>query len=240
MAGLIDNVLENSISTGLKTNLQNAMSNVGVKVPSSTGLWQYPDIIRNNLVSKTVTGINILGKDIINIDSKVENNILTYNLSTIFDTYTVNRPNYAFENTKWGKNWSVQDVFNDLFNNILPAVRGVYAGDITITNINGEDTTEWKHELFNQTGIKTNLQPTSKYIRLYLTCQPEPLYIRFSSLIEDVTGGYNVKSSETVHFDINDIDNTITAHINIINDSQLTELGILNEVIENNEPKQSE
>ena len=51
-----------------KKNLDNAIANAGVKVPPAAGLWEYPEIIRKNLVSKTVTGINILGKDIINID----------------------------------------------------------------------------------------------------------------------------------------------------------------------------
>jgi hypothetical protein len=76
MAGLLDSVLENSMSAGLQTNLKNAITDAGVKVPSSTCLWQYPEVIRKNLVSKTVTGVNILGGDVINIDTKVENDIV--------------------------------------------------------------------------------------------------------------------------------------------------------------------
>jgi hypothetical protein len=90
----------------------------------------------------------------------------------------------------------------------------------------GNDLNEWHHSLFNQTGFKTGLEPTSRYIRLYLTCQAEPLFINIGNLVKDYTNGYNVKSSDTVEF-IVDIDNSeITAHINIINDNQLEELGI--------------
>lgn len=226
---LFDSILENSISTGIKSNLEDAITNAGVKVPKSAGLWEYPDIIRKNLVNKTVTGINILGKDVINIDISSDGNVVTYNLSTIFDSYGVPRPNYAGTNNKWGKEITVKDVFDDLFDNILPKVRGVHAGDMTVTNIAGEDTTEWKNTLFNQTGLKTGLEPTSRYIRLYLTCQAEPIFIHMGNMVKEVTNGYNVESSDTVLMEVNDSNNTISAHINIINQEQLKELGIVSE-----------
>ena len=235
MAGLIDNVLENSMSTGLQTNLKRSIENAGVKVPASTCLWQYPEIIRNSLVAKTVTGINILGGDVIKIETSSDGDVLTYNISTAFDTYGVPRPNYAWENTKWGKETTVKEVFDDLFSNVLPAVRGVYAGDMTITDLDGNDKKPWNHTLFNQTGEKTGLTPSSRYIRLYLTSQAEPIYVNIGNLIEEITNGYNVKSSDTVQFQVDDEHKTLYAHINVINDSQLKELGI--EYIEQ-EPEQ--
>lgn len=240
MAKLLDSVLENSMSVGLQTNLKNAIANAGVKIPSSTCLWQYPEVIRKNLISKTITGFNILGGDVINIDYKCNTNsegkdIIEYNISTIFDTNGVPRPNYAWENTKWGKEVSVKEVFDDVFTNILPAVRGVHAGDMTITDLQGNDTIEWENSLFNQKGFTTDLEPTSRYIRLYLTCQPEPIYINIGNLVEEITNGYNVKSSDTIRFEVNDMESTLTAHINIINKSQLTELGIIENKIENPE-----
>lgn len=225
---LFDNILDNSVNTGLKTNFQNAIVNAGVKIPASTGLWEYPEIIRKNLVNKTITGINILGHDVINIDTVSDGNILTYNLSTKYNTHGVDRPNYAKENSQWNKNFTVKDIFDDLFGNILPAVRGVYAGDMTISNMAGEDTQDWHNELFNQTGRKTGLEQSTRYIRLYLTCQAEPIYINIGSLIEEITNGYNVVSSDTVTFEIDDSNNVLKAHINVINDNQLQELGIIN------------
>lgn len=225
---LFDSILENSINTGVKTNLENAITNAGVKVPKNTGLWEYPEIIRKNLVNKTVTGINILGGDVINIDVSSDGDVVTYTLSTVFDSNGVVRPNYAIDNKKWGKTLTVDAVFNDLFSNILPQVRGVHAGDVTVTNISGEDTQEWNNTLFGQSGYKTGLEPTSRYIRLYLTCQAEPIYIFLGNLVKEVTNGYNVQSSDTVEMRVDDINTSITAHINIINDKQLEELGIIN------------
>lgn len=238
MAGLIDSVLENSMSTGLQSNLKQSIENAGVRVPSSTCLWQYPEIIRSKLVAKTVTGINILGGDIINIDTSSDGKVLTYNISTVFDTYGVPRPNYAWENTKWGKEITVKEAFDDLFNNILPAVKGVYAGDMTITDLDGKDTKQWKHELFNESGYKSGLTPTSRYIRLYLTSQAEPIYVNIGNLVEEITNGYNVKSSDTVQFEVDDENKTLYAHINVINKDQLKELGIEN--IEDNPSEEIE
>ena len=226
MSNIFDNILENSINIGLQKNFKNALEDAGVNVSESIGLWHYPDIIRQNLISKTVNGVNILGGDIINIQTTVKDDILTYNISTVFDSNGVIRPNYAPENSKWGENITVKDVFDDLFSNILPSVKGVYAGDMTITDLNGNDTKEWKHELFNQSGLKSGLEPTSRYIRLYLTCQQEPLYINIGNLIQDITNGYNVGNSDTVTFQVDDINNTLYAHINVITNNQLEELGI--------------
>lgn len=230
MAGkgsLFDGVLENSMNVGLQSNLKKSIENAGINVPADACLWQYPEIIRKNLVSKTVTGINIFGGDVINIDTSSDGDVITYNLSTNFDTHGASRPNYAKPNNKWGKEITVKDVFDDLFSNILPAVRGVHSGDMTITNLEGVDTQEWNHKLFGQTGVKTGLEPTTRYIRLYLTCQPEPIYVNIGNLVKEITNGYNVTSSDTVTFEVNDMNNTLSAHINVINDNQLAKLGII-------------
>ena len=229
---LFDSVLENSINTGLKKNIDSAIANAGVKVPANVGLWEYPEIIRKNLVSKTVTGINILAGDVINIDVSSDGDVVTYNMSTVFDTYGVPRPNYANTNYKWGKKLTVEEIFDDLFDNVFPAVRGVHSGDMTVTNIEGTDTQEWYHPLFKQSGVKTGLEQTSRYLRLYLTCQPEPLFINLGNMVKEVTNGYNVISSDTVSMEVDDSSNTIAAHINIINEEQLEELGIYNIDIE--------
>lgn len=221
---LFDHILENSINTGLKSNLDAAITNAGVKVPKNVGLWEYPDIIRKNLVSKTVTGINILGGDVINIDISSDGDIVTYNLSTAFDTLGVDRPEYATVNDKWGNKLTVEDVFNDLFSNILPKVKGVHAGDMTTTDLQGQDQTEWNNTYFNKKGVKSGLEPTSRYIRLYLTCQAEPIYIHMGNMITEVTNGYNIESSDTVIIHVDDINNSISAHVNIINDSQIKDL----------------
>lgn len=233
--GLMDSVLENSINQGLKNNLKNAMEGAGVKVSSNTGLWQYPEIIRKKMAVNTVNGINLIGDDCINISYTVDNDILTYEISTSLDTYELKRPNWVKDNSQWGKKLSVQNIFDDLFANILPSVRGVYAGDMTSTDYNGNDMTEWHNELFGVKGSKSGLKQSSRYLRLYLTSQHEPLYICVASNIEDITGGYNVGDSDTVSFVVDDGIGVLTAHINVISDEQLKSIGVIDEQV--NEPE---
>lgn len=222
MAGkLMDSVLENSINQGLKNNLKTAIENAGVKVSARTGLWQYPEIIRNKLAANTINGINIVGGDCINISHSVENDVIKYEITTSLDSYKLNRPVWAGVNGQWGKHLSVQTLFDDLFANILPKIRGVNAGDITITDYNGNDTNTWYNELFDISGQKYELKPNSRYLRLYLTSQHEPLYIYIGSQLEAITGGYNIKNSDTVTFDINDVEKTLTAHIDVISNEQI-------------------
>lgn len=217
----MDSVLENSINQGLKNNLKNAISSAGVKVNSETGLWQYPEIIRNKMAVNTVNGINLVGGDCIKISYTVENDTINYEIGTSIDSYKLNRPVWANENNKWDSFLTVQNIFDDLFSNILPNIRGVYAGDITSSDYEGNDTKEWKNELFGVSGWKTGLKQSARYLRLYLTSQHEPLYIHIGSYIEEITGGYNVTDSDTVSFKVDDTNGLLTAHINVITDEQL-------------------
>lgn len=223
---LMDSVLENSINQGLKNNLNNALSDTGVKVSSKVGLWQYPEIIRNKMAVNTINGINITGNDCIKISYTVDNDIMNYEISTVLDTYDLNRPDWAGYNGKWGKKLNIQNIFDDLFSNILPKIRGVYAGDVTSTTYEGDDTTDWNNEYFGVTGHKNGLKPSSQYLRLYLTSQHEPIYICMKSYIEDITGGYNVENSDTVDFIINDKTQKLSAHINVISNEQLKSIGV--------------
>lgn len=223
---LMDSVLENSINQGLKNNLKTAIENAGVRVTSTTGLWQYPEIIRNKMAINTINGINLAGNDCIKISYTVNNDIVNYEIATALDTYEFERPDWADTNRQWGKKLSVKDIFDDLFANILPSIRSVYAGDITSTDNTGTDMTEWKNEYFGVSGNKSGLKESAQYLRIYLTSQHEPLYICMKSYIEDITGGYNVESSDTVEFDINDNTQRLTAHINVISDEQLKSIGV--------------
>ena len=216
-------IVEQSMINGLKTNLKDAIEYAGAKVSKSECLWKYPEIIRDNLIAKSINNINLLGKDVINITKEHDNNNeIIYNISTIYDTNNIERPNYALPSDSWGDSISINTIFNDLFKNILPAVRGVYAGDMIVTSNDGIDN-EWYNNLFDKKGCKHDLQPNSKYLRLYLTCQAEPLYILINSTITDVTGSYNIKSSDTVNLII-DNTNTLSAHISCITTEQINDI----------------
>ena len=219
-------IIDNSMYTGLQNNFKDAIEDVGGVVPESACLWQYPEIIRKNLSAKTINHINIKGKDVINIYNSTENGEDIYNISTVYDTTTIDRPIYANPSDIWEKEMSVDQIFTELFNNILPEVRGVHAGDITTTDESGSDTKRWNNTLFGKSGYKDGLVANSKYLRLYLTSQYEPIYIYIddANSVSDLTKGYNVVNSDTVEFELDDVNKTMKAHISYISNEQISNL----------------
>jgi hypothetical protein len=57
-----------------------------------------------------------------------------------------------------------------------------------------------------------------------MTCQAEPVFINMGNVVKDLTGGYNIKNSDTVIYELNETDMTLSTHINVITDSQMNEL----------------
>ena len=218
-------ILDNSMKNGLQINLKDAIEDVGGTVPDSACLWEYPEIIRKQLSTKTVNKINLYGKDVINISKSSENGEDVYNISTIYDTSKVERPIYSnTESSIWKDEMNGDEVFDELFNNILPEVRGVHAGDMTVTDGSGTDTKRWVNTLFNKSGYKDGLIASSKYLRLYMTHQAEPLYIYIDSAVTDLTKGFNVVNSDTVEFELDNSNMTMKAHIAYITNEQITSL----------------
>jgi hypothetical protein len=213
-------IVENSMLNGLQNNLKNAIEYAGAYVSKKDCLWEYPEIIKNKLVAKTINNINVLGNDVISISQDTEDNNIVYNISTIYNTTEIELPNYVNPSNDWEDSMSIDKVFKELFTNILPAVKGIHAGDMTATDSEGNDIKPWTNTLFNKSGNKSGLNVSSKYLRLYLTSQAEPLYILINGIVTDTTIGYNVKNSDTVDLIIDET-NTLSAHISCITSEQI-------------------
>lgn len=222
---IMDNILETSMVNGIEKNLKSALADVGAPVSRDTCLWQIPDLIRKTLIANTISGINLRGKGGIKIVPKTEGDVTTYSISTSINSFKLNRPNYAKDNPYWGNDdIDVQVIFDDLFENILPNVKGVLSGDITVTDSFGNDTKHWKNPSTEEIGLKSGLESHSKYMRLYLTSQSEPIFILLGPIGEEFTGGYKLKSSDTVKINIDNKTNEITAHVDAISEELIKEL----------------
>lgn len=222
---IMDNILETSMVNGIEKNLKSALADVGAPVSRDTCLWQIPDLIRKSLIANTISGINLRGKGGIKIVPKTEGDITTYHISTSVNTFKLNRPEYAKDNPYWGNDdMDIQVIFDDLFENILPNVRGVLSGDMTVTDAKGNDTKHWINPSTEEMGLKGGLESHSKYMRLYLTSQSEPIFILLGPIGGELTGGYKMKSSDTVKIHIDNNTNEISAHVDIISEDLIKEL----------------
>ena len=55
MVNNFNSIIDDVMNTGLQINLKDAIEDVGIKVPSDVCIWEYPEIIRKNLIAKTVS-----------------------------------------------------------------------------------------------------------------------------------------------------------------------------------------
>ena len=67
-------IVENSMLTGLQNNLKDAIETAGVDVSADDCIWQYPKIIKDNLVAtdfvSPIMGVQIAGNDVELINRK--------------------------------------------------------------------------------------------------------------------------------------------------------------------------
>ena len=185
MSTLMDNITETTLVNGIEQKIKNAIVDVGGRINYNANLSDVPNIIRNTLVGNKVNGVILKGAGDVKISPTTHQDVVTYTISTDVDTFMMKRPYYASNNLKFGNMMSSQELFNDLFDNVLNNVKGVYDGDITKTDSSGNDINIWSNTYYECIGNKYGLVPNAKYLRLYLTSQPEPLYILIDTDIVD-------------------------------------------------------
>lgn len=81
-------IVEDSLINGLQMNLKNAIEKVGGDISNSDCLWQYPEIIKNNLITKNYSGTipntyDVIDSDTIDFNIDTEKNMLTANIECI-------------------------------------------------------------------------------------------------------------------------------------------------------------
>lgn len=80
-----------------------------------------------------------------------------------------------------------QEVFEKLFDDILPAMPSVLKGDIITSDKNGKDI--YQHPHYQETKTKSGLDPNNQYIRIFVNSQEEPVYISCEPLNTGGGGG---------------------------------------------------
>ena len=206
-------LVEHSIFNNFDEELRDAIIAAGGTVPEGTCPCDYPNIIKDQLTTaKNIVLEGGLGIKIVKDGDK-------YTISANTEATTTNdlRPPYNIDNDPdidtIPAGTSVQEVFNKLFENILPTLPSVLSGDIIKSSDNGTD--QYQNPNYPEAGIKSGLNPSEYYIRLFLASKQEPIYISCSALINN-TGGtqYTGKNTDTILMDINNKNNTISAELN--------------------------
>lgn len=206
-------LVEHSIFNNFDKELRDAIIAAGGTVPDGTCPCDYPSIIKDQLTTfKNIVLEEGLGIKIVKDGDK-------YTISSDTGATTINdiRPPYNIDNDPnidtIPAGTSVQEVFNKLFENILPTLPSVLSGDIIKASDSGTD--QYQNPNYPEVGIKSGLNPSEFYIRIFLASKQEPIYISCSALVNN-TGGvqYTGKDTDTILMDINNKNNTISAELN--------------------------
>lgn len=206
-------LVEHSIFNNFDEELRDAIIAAGGTVPEGTCPCDYPSIIKDQLTTtKNIVLEGGLGIKIVKDGDK-------YTISANTEATTTNdlRPPYNIDNDPdidtIPAGTSAQEVFNKLFENILPSLPSVLSGDIIKASDNGTD--QYQNPNYPETGIKSGLNPSEYYIRLFLASKQEPIYISCAALINNAGGSqYTSKDTDTILMDINNRNNTISAELN--------------------------
>lgn len=183
-------LVEHSIFNNFDEELRDAIIAAGGTVPEGTCPCDYPSIIKDQLTTtKNIVLEGGLGIKIVKDGDK-------YTISANTEATTTNdlRPPYNIDNDPdidtIPAGTSAQEVFNKLFENILPSLPSVLSGDIIKASDNGTD--QYQNPNYPETGIKSGLNPSEYYIRLFLASKQEPIYISCAALINNAGGEPNV------------------------------------------------
>lgn len=207
-------LVEHSIFNNFIEDLKEAIIESGGDASEASCPCDYINIIKDQLTSKD---------NILSLDAGSGINIIKdgnkYIISSTSEATTTGdlRPPYNLDNDPdidtIKKGTSIQEVFNKLFENILPSLPSVLSGDIIKASDNGTD--QYQNPNYPETGIKSGLNPSEYYIRLFLASKQEPIYISCSALINNAGGAqYTGKDTDTILMDINNKNNTISASLN--------------------------
>ena len=85
-----------------------------------------------------------------------------------------------------------QEVFEQLFDIVLPAMPSVLKGDIITSSERGKDM--YQHPRSQKTRVKSGLGSYKQYIRLFIASQEEPIYISLDPL--KVEGGGGISAND--------------------------------------------
>lgn len=184
MAGLTNHTLMN----GLEENLKSSIEFVGGSVPEDTCIWQYPEVIKDQLTANSAETGHIIAGNGIRIERTQEGYIIhtDVELTNKAENITIDHidaPSWAsgLGDNAWEEGTSLQKFLEDLFDNVLPKVPSVIKGDLIITDDNSKDP-------FAPSDLPDYidaLEANTVYLRLFLASQETPIYISLKEVMND-------------------------------------------------------
>ena len=181
MASLLEHVMLNNLSNEIK----NAIEDIGGDTTCISGPQDFPDHIRNNLNAgpiQVVEGQIAAGNGV-----ELDRNSIpgTTKISANSNAFTVDDLAREYYEGQIPSKTTIQNVFEIIFDKILPYYPSILQGDIIESDVNGKN--EFQHPLGSKFGtgygVVTELHPKEPYLRLFMNDRKIPLYISLQPII---------------------------------------------------------
>lgn len=195
-------LLEHAFINKFIDDIGDAITSVGGDVTDADKPCDYVKIIKDQLVSKgTITGPDIESGDGIVINKSEDKYIISSTAGALTIEELVKPYDTDFqpgiENIPAGT--SIQNVFKKLLGEIIPSLPSVIKGDITVSTNEGTDF--YSNPAFVNTDlqVKTGLNESEKYLRIFLATRLEPVYVSLKNLIQEYNLTCEVKNGEYIN-----------------------------------------
>ena len=175
---------EHTMLNGLEENLKEAIEYVGGTVPNDSNIWEYPEIIRQQVSAGKK--IEIIAGNGIKVEKDDLGNYIVSTSMPLSQTTeeitidTIDAPSYSGLES-WQEGTPLQKLLEDLFYKVLPKVPSVTKGDIITTDVDGKDP------FGDPNSYIDSLSPNTQYLRLFIASQIDPIYISLEQL--NISGG---------------------------------------------------
>ena len=177
-----------TVMNGLEENLKNSIEFVGGSVPEGTCIWEFPEVIKEQLVGNSVETGHIIAGNGIKVERTPEGYVISADIDSTNSAEDVlidhiDAPSWAkgLDENAWEEGTPLQKVLEDLFDNVLPNVPSVVKGDVIVTDENAKDP--FAPDI---TEYIDALEPNTTYLRLFLASQETPIYISLQGLANNV------------------------------------------------------
>lgn len=178
-----------TVLNGLEDNLKSSIEFVGGSVPEDTCIWEFPEVIKQQLTGNSIETGHVIAGDGIKVERTEKGYVISADIepTNIAENITIDHidaPSWAkgLDENAWEEGTTLQKILEDIFDNVLPNVPSVIKGDIIVTDDEAKDP-------FAPVDLPEYidaLEAKTPYLRLFLASQETPIYVSLKEISRNI------------------------------------------------------
>lgn len=183
------NLTNHTLLNGLEDNLKSSIEFVGGSVPEDTCIWEFPEVIKQQLTGNSIETGHVIAGDGIKVERTEKGYVISADIepTNTAENITIDHidaPSWAkdLDENAWEEGTTLQKILEDIFDNVLPNVPSVIKGDVIVTDDEAKDP-------FAPADLPEYidaLEPKTPYLRLFLASQETPIYVSLKEISRNI------------------------------------------------------